>query len=73
MDNGWTKAIEVGKLPEGDDRPVVLDMDPAADPALFWAGKRSRREVPVLPLQRNEIVSESRIAQIIERARRAAE
>ena len=73
MDNGWTKAIEVGKLPEGDDRPVVLDMDPAADPALFWAGKRSRREVPVLPLQRNEIVSESRIAQIIERARRVAE
>jgi adenine-specific DNA-methyltransferase len=40
---------------------------------LFWAGKRNRREVPVLPLQRNEIVSESRIAQIIERARRAAE
>ena len=73
MDNGWTKAIEVGKLPEGDDRPVVLDMDPAADPALFWAGKRSRREVPVLPLQRNEIVSESRISQIIDRARRAAE
>ena len=73
MDNGWSKAIEVGKLPDGDDRPVVLDMDPAADPALFWAGKRSRREVPVLPLQRNEIVSESRIAQIIERARRAAE
>ena len=72
MDNGWSKAIEVGKLPEGDDRPVVLDMDPAADPTLFWAGKRSRREVPVLPLQRNEIVSESRIAQIIERARRAA-
>ena len=73
MDNGWSKAIEVGKLPEGDDRPVVLDMDPAADPVLFWAGKRSRREVPVLPLQRNEIVSESRVAQIIERARRAAE
>ena len=73
MDNGWSKAIEVGKLPEGDDRPVVLDMDPAADPTLFWAGKRSRREVPVLPLQRNEIVSESRIAQIVERARRAAE
>ena len=72
MDNGWSKAIEVGKLPEGDERPVVVDMDPAADPALFWAGKRSRREVPVLPLQRNEIVSESRIAQIIERARRAA-
>lgn len=73
MDNGWSKAIEVGKLPEGDERPVVLDMDPAADPVLFWAGKRNRREVPVLPLQRNEIVSESRIAQIIERARRASE
>ena len=29
--------------------------------------------MPVLPLQRNEIVSESRIAQIIERARRAAD
>ena len=73
MDNGWSKAIEVGKLPDGDKRPVVVDMDPAADPVLFWAGKRNRREVPVLPLQRNEIVSESRIAQIIERARRAAE
>jgi adenine-specific DNA-methyltransferase len=73
MDNGWSKAIDVGKLPRGDERPVVLDMDPAADPVLFWAGKRNRREVPVLPLQRNEIVSESRIAQIIERARRAAE
>ena len=73
MDNGWSKAIEVGKLPEGDERPVVVDMDPAADPVLFWAGKRNRREVPVLPLQRNEIVSESRIAQIIERARQAAE
>jgi adenine-specific DNA-methyltransferase len=72
MDNGWSKAIEVGKLPEGDERPVVVDMDPAADPVLFWAGKRNKREVPVLPLQRNEIVSESRIAQIIERARKAA-
>jgi adenine-specific DNA-methyltransferase len=71
MDNGWSKAVVVGKLPD-DDRPVVVDMDPAADPVLFWAGKRNRREVPVLPLQRNEIVSESRIAQIIERARKAA-
>ena len=71
MDNGWSKAIKVGKLPTGGERPVVLDMDPAADPLLFWAGKRDRREVPVLPLQRNEIVSESRIAQIIERARAA--
>lgn len=73
MDNGWSKAVVVGKLPEGDERPVVVDMDPAADPVLFWAGKRNRHQVPVLPLQRNEIVSESRIAQIIERARKAAE
>lgn len=73
MDNGWSKAIHVGKLPEADDRSVIVDMDPTVDPVLFWAGKRNRREVPVLPLQRNEIVSESRIAQIIERARRAAE
>jgi adenine-specific DNA-methyltransferase len=72
MDNGWTKAIDVGKLPD-DDRPVVVDMDPAADPVLFWAGKRNKREIPILPLQRNEIVSESRITQIIERARRAAD
>lgn len=73
MDNGWSKAIAVGKFPEGDQRPVVVDMDPAADPMLFWAGKRNRREVPILPLQRNEIVSESRIAQIVDRARKAAE
>src|SRR5438034_7111313 len=72
MDNGWSKAIEVGKLPDGDERPVVVDMDPSADPVLFWASKRNKREVPVLPLQRNEIVSESRIAQIIDRARKAA-
>jgi adenine-specific DNA-methyltransferase len=73
MDNGWSKAIHVGKLPDSDERPVVVDMDPAADPVLFWAGKRNRREVPLLPLQRNEIISESRIAQIIDRARNAAE
>jgi adenine-specific DNA-methyltransferase len=72
MDNGWSKAIEVGKLPEGDKRPVVVDMDPAADPVLFWAGKRNKRNVPILPLQRNEIVSESRIAQIAARAQKAA-
>ena len=72
MDNGWSKAIMVGKLPEGDDRAVVLDMDPAVDPVLFWAGKRNRREVPILPLQRNEVVSDSRIAHIIERARALA-
>ncbi len=73
MDNGWSKAIRVGKLSDEDARPVVVDMDPAADPVLFWAGKRNRREVPVLPLQRNEIVSESRIAQIIDRVRREAD
>ena len=73
MDNGWIKAIKVGKLSDADDRTVVVDMDPAADPVLFWSGKRNRREVPILPLQRNEIVSESRIAQIIERARQAAD
>ncbi len=27
MDNGWSKAIDVGKLPDGDQRPVVVDMD----------------------------------------------
>jgi hypothetical protein len=59
-------TLSIGKLPD-DERPVLVDMDPAAEPVLFWAGKRNRREVPVLPLQRNEIVSESRIAQVIER------
>lgn len=73
MDNGWSKAITVGKLAaDGDAPPVVMDMDPAVDPVLFWAGKRNRREIPVLPLQRNEIVTESKIAQVIERARAAA-
>lgn len=68
MDNGWTDAIEVGKL-EGEDLPVVVDMHPGIDPILLWAGKRSRRDVPVLPLQRNEVVAASRIHQIVERAR----
>jgi adenine-specific DNA-methyltransferase len=72
MDNGWSKAIEVGKLPEGNEYSVVVNMDPAADPVFFWAGKRNKREVPVLPLQRNEIVTDSRIAQIIDRTRKAA-
>jgi len=72
MDNGWTKAVSVGKLAGNGEQTVVLDMDPAADPVMFWAGKRSRRQVPVLPLQRNEVVSESRIAQLIDRARQAA-
>lgn len=25
MDNGWSKAIQVGRLPEGDERPVEVD------------------------------------------------
>ena len=72
MDNGWSKALKVRNLAE-DERPIVIDMDPVVDPVLMWAGKRHRREVPVLPLQRNEIVTDSRIAQIIERAQKAAE
>lgn len=71
MDNGWTEAIDVGKL-EDHDAPAIVDLDPVLDPVLFWAGKRSHREVPLLPLQRNEVISESRIARIIERAREAA-
>ncbi len=71
MDNGWSQAIEVGKLPNGHI-PVIIDMEPAYDPVLFWAGKRNRRDVQLLPLQRNEIVSVSRIARIITRAREAA-
>lgn len=71
MDNGWAGGISVGAAPD-HERPVVIDMDPAVDPVLFWSGKRSRRDVPLLPLQRNEIVSGSRIAQIIQRVRTAA-
>ena len=69
MDNGWSEALEVATVE--DDRTVLIDMDPAVDPVLMWAGKRNRREVPVLPLQRNEVISESRIAQIVGRAREA--
>jgi len=72
MDNGWTKALEIGRLPADEERTIVVDMDPVVDPILFWAGKRSKREIPILPLQRNEITSEARIAQIIERASQAA-
>ena len=71
-DNGWAKAMKVGRLPETDQRSGARQ-DPAADPVLFWAGKRNRREIPLLPLQRTEIVSESRIRQIVERTRKAAE
>lgn len=69
MDNGWSKGLEVGRL-DGDG-PVIVDMDPAVDPVLMWSGKRTRRDVPLLPLQRNEIISESRVTRIIARARAA--
>lgn len=46
MDNGWSEAVVVGKLPEGDERPVVMDMGPAADPVDFWAGKRLSVDEP---------------------------
>lgn len=71
MENGWTKKIKVGSLPEDETRTVIVDMDPEQDPVLFWAGKRNKKEIPVLPLQRTEIVSDSRIAQIIDRAKKA--
>lgn len=67
MDNGWSTAIDVGKF--GEDQLVVIDLDPSFDPVFMWSGKRTKRQVPVLPLQRNEVVAESRIARIIERAR----
>ena len=72
LDNGWTKAVEVGRLPADGEHTIIVGMDPLIDPILFWAGKRSKKDLPILPLQRNEIVTESRIAQIIARARCAA-
>lgn len=72
MEDAWASAIEIGRVPEDSRRRILIDMDPAVDPVLFWSGKRTHRYVPVLPLQRNEVVSDSRIAQIVERARRAA-
>ncbi|MEX2375061.1 MAG: site-specific DNA-methyltransferase [Dehalococcoidia bacterium] len=71
MDNGWVQGMVTGRLPDVD-AAYVIDMDPSVDPVLLWSGKRNRREVPVLPLQRNELVTETRISQIIERARRNA-
>ncbi|TMI23054.1 site-specific DNA-methyltransferase, partial [Candidatus Bathyarchaeota archaeon] len=48
-------------------------MDPLHDPELHWAGKAREKKVPILPLQRNEIVTESKIGEIIERVTRASE
>lgn len=73
LDSGWSKAIEVGRLPDGEgSAAVIVDMDPAVDPSLLWCGKRTRRSVSILPLQRNEVVADSRIARIIDRASEAA-
>jgi adenine-specific DNA-methyltransferase len=57
-------------LPE--EKVHTIDMDPRLDPELHWAGKVREKKVPVLPLQRNEIITESIITQIIERVREAA-
>jgi adenine-specific DNA-methyltransferase len=54
-----------------DEKVHTIDMDPLLDPELHWAGKVREKKVPVLPLQRNEIVTESIITQIIERVREA--
>jgi len=73
LDGGsWSKHIDIARLPDDSDSLVVVDIDPAIDPVLLWSGKRNQRDVPVLPLQRNEIVAESRIARIVERARESA-
>jgi adenine-specific DNA-methyltransferase len=70
MDNGWVGGMKLAEIPGEETERVLVDMDPLVDPALFWAGKRNRRDLSILPLQRNEVVAESRIARIIERARR---
>jgi adenine-specific DNA-methyltransferase len=59
-------------LPSVEERETI-EMDPTFDPQLHWSGKRRRKSIPILPLQRNEVVSESRIAQIIERVRKASQ
>jgi len=68
----WSKRIDIARVPDDSESLVVVDIDPAIDPVLLWSGKRNQRDVPVLPLQRNEIVAESRIARIVERAREAS-
>src|SRR5688572_19655536 len=68
----WSGALDLARLPENGDDLVVVDMDAAVDPVLLWSGKRNQRDVPVLPLQRSEVVAESRIGRIIDRARESA-
>jgi adenine-specific DNA-methyltransferase len=70
MENGWANGVKVGTRSDLS-RPLLIDMDPIVDPVLFWSGKRSRRTIPILPLQRNEIISESKIRQIVETAKEA--
>jgi adenine-specific DNA-methyltransferase len=60
------------KLLPSDEKNHTIDMDPLYDPELHWAGKARNKIVPILPLQRNEIIGESKIAQIIERTSKAA-
>lgn len=74
LDTGgtWSGALDVARLEEDGRAPIVVDIDPLVDPMLLWAGKRSRREVAVLPLQRNEVVAESRIARLVDRVRERA-
>jgi adenine-specific DNA-methyltransferase len=67
----WSDSLDLVRA--SDEQLLIVDVDPAVDPTLLWAGKRSRRDVAVLPLQRNEVVAESRIARIVDRARAAVE
>lgn len=68
----WAAGLRLGELENDGQFPLVVDLDPAVDPVLLWSSKRNRKDIPVLPLQRNEIVAESRIGRIITRAREAA-
>ena len=60
------------KLLPSAEKNDFIEMDPLQDPELHWAGKARDRQIPILPLQRNEIVNESKIKQIIERVSQAA-
>lgn len=51
---------------------AVITMDPNFDPELQWSGKTYERTIPILPLQRNEVITESRVRAIVERAKNAA-
>ena len=36
IESGWSKAIEVERLPDDEEYPVVVDMDPVADLARIF-------------------------------------